>query len=171
MCLTNLAQVALMTGDYDEAEDSIAESLRLAEEFGDRRLIAYDLIYRGSIESRTGRAGQAEATLHDALELLADLGAREPAADALEALAYAAFERGAAEATARLLGAAARLREDIETPASAFDRAVAQELTGHVGDALGAEHFDAAWSEGSSLRFEEALAYALAYSARRAEEP
>jgi predicted ATPase/class 3 adenylate cyclase len=170
MCLTNLGQVELMSGHYDEAACSIAESLTLAEDFGDTRLIAYDLIYRASIEARTGRAQQAEATLHDALKLLADLGAREPGADAFETLAYAAFERGDAEPAARLLGAAARLREEIETPASAFDRAAADELGAHARSALGPQRFASAWSEGSSLRFEEALAYALALSAGRTEE-
>ncbi len=86
---------------------------------------------------------------------------KERIACVLEGLSGVAEREGRAERAARLLGAAAALREELGTPLSPIVQADHDHALNAARAALGEEAFEAAWTEGSEMTFEEAIAYAL----------
>ena len=79
----------------------------------------------------------------------------------MEGLARVAAVQGRPERAARLLGASAALREELGTPLSPIVQADHDHALNAARAALGGEAFEAAWTEGSEMTFEEAIAYTL----------
>ncbi len=100
-----------------------------------------------------------------------ELGDQENAILCLEAFAYLAQSCSLPERAARLLGANETLRRAIgfarSQPMQAdHDSAIAQ-LTGQLGEAA----FQAAWAEGSTMAYGQAIAYAVDRSWRPDQSP
>ena len=167
-CLANLGEIAIREEQYSQAERSIDESLALANKFGDKRLIAFNLVNRGRLENLRGRSPDAELALHEALRLNAELGARERSAEVLELLALTSLENGQTERAARLLGSAAALQPDVSTPGREVELAVAAETAMRVRRAIGPAEFEAALGEGGAMSLDEAVDYALQEAAEEA---
>ena len=161
MCLANLGETAIWERNYPQAERLIRESLTLAQDFGDKRLIAHNFANRGRLENLRARPDEAEPYLREAIGLFVELGAREPSAEALEGLAHSALERGFGERAARLLGAAAALRESIASPGYEHQRAFVADVEADVRSRIAARQYQLARNDGRSMSFEEAVAYAL----------
>ena len=80
---------------------------------------------------------------------------------ALEALAIVAAQRGQAERSVRLLGVAARLRDELGASPHPLDRALIERTVGTMRERLGAETFAALWKTGRAEPWEHAVAAAL----------
>jgi DNA-binding CsgD family transcriptional regulator len=112
----SLARVAALTGDAARAaalhEACVAERRQL----GDRWGVACGLMFLGGVVLSRGDRRRALALYREALALLAELEDPATVARCLEGLAGAATAFGQPEAGARLLGAAAALRERNRPP-------------------------------------------------------
>ncbi len=108
----------------------------------------------------TGLVEGSEDEWHRALRLAHEHGLRLVAVDALEAIGAAAADADSSTEALRLLGAAERLRQEtgyswrFPSEQRRFDAAV-QAARDDLGDAA-----SAAWDEGSSLGWQEAVTYA-----------
>jgi len=103
------------------------------------------------------------------LKLVIQHGAQAQIADHLEGLAKTAQAGGQAQRAAHLLGAAAALRERLETPVLPVERAEHDAHRAAVQTALGQLVFEAAWQTGYGLSHAEAAQLALADNHRLRE--
>jgi len=97
--------------------------------------------------------------LREALILNRDEGYREGIAEVLVAMA-SALQAVNAPAAAPLLGAAARLREEIGGGSGWVADAI-ERLRGSLRDSLGDADFESAWERGHLLSTDEAVVLAL----------
>ena len=159
--LGNLAIVVHARGDGDKAATLFEESLTLAREVGDRFLISEALGFWGRAACRDGNLESAEASLVEGLTIAGDLADPHAAAEALEGFAELAVAKHAAKRAATILGAAARLREEMGLPIPVDEEREHKRVAAATRAALGDAAFDQAWREGSAMELEEAVRYAL----------
>src|SRR5207253_3912880 len=96
----------------------------------------------------------------EALQLRRALGNILDIAECFEGLAALAADRQPRQA-ARLLGAAAVLRDNLGAPVAAVDQTRLLEVVGRVRRGIRADTFDSAWQEGCGLAMDIALDLAL----------
>jgi predicted ATPase len=159
--LGNLAIVVHARGDGDKAATLFEESLTLARDVGDSFLTSEVLSARGRAECRDGNLESAEASFVESLTIASDLTNPDAAAQALEGFAELTVAKHAAKWAATILGAAARLREEIEHARSVHEERDHKRVAAAARAALGDYAFDQAWREGSAMELEEAVRYAL----------
>ena len=74
VALLDLGMLDYEQGDYDTAEARLAESARLAGEYGDRRTLCLALHYLGLLELYRGRYAGARALLEESVVVARELG-------------------------------------------------------------------------------------------------
>jgi hypothetical protein len=128
--------------------------------------VADSLTGQGMVTRMAGDLDVARAHLHEALEMMAQAGDKMSISMVLTGLALVANDDGLPERAARLLGATARIRDELGAQ-------IPPELIGHWGDpaeqarsALGEEAYRGARAEGYALSSEEAVSYALSEDER-----
>ena len=150
------AEAALADGD-------IAAARRLADEAVSTTpgwYSALALTIRARVAIAAGEPDQAERDAHDALALAATIGAHLGVPDILECLAVLAGEACSHREAARLCGAAEAIRERMGAVRfKVYDTGYAASAAA-LRDAMGQADFDSAWTEGTALSTEEAIAYA-----------
>jgi predicted ATPase/class 3 adenylate cyclase len=166
-----LGRVAYCQGDWITARDLAAKGLRIAQELGDKMGTARALQDLGRVAVKQGNPDDARLHLRESLELWRQTGMKWGITETLEGFVYleAAQARAASPAsqrsglvrTARLMGAAERLREIIGIPQFAYERPGYEQEISAVRAALGDESFAAAWSEGHAMPEDGAIEYAL----------
>ena len=159
--LDSLGARQLADGDLDAAHTSYVEALEIARQTGDRRLIATELSGLASLAATQGNVSRAVTLYAEALPLDAELHDRWGAAGRLSALAELAAraDQEAAVATAPVL------RGMVEGLFSAMGaRRPSAERTPGMATArsrLGEAEFEAAWSAGRGMTFQQGIAYTL----------
>jgi predicted ATPase len=143
---------------YDDALRHLTEARDLAEVTGGNWFTAGSRVQLGILAVLRGKLDEARALLEEALEL--SLVARSTRFVTLCLAGYArlAFAEGDPERAARLKGAADGLRRRIGLPAWPHLRRVEAELVDQVRQRLGAGRFDHAFTAGSGLTQQEAVA-------------
>jgi len=159
--LGNLAIVVHARGDGDQAARLSEEALTLARGVGDSVLTSQGLSSRGRAECRDGNLESAEASLVESLTIAGDLTHPDAATQGLEGFAELAVARRAPKRAATILGAAARLREEIGLALSVHEERDHTRVAAAARAALGDAAFDQAWSKGSAMELEDAVRYAL----------
>ena len=159
--LDDLGARQLADGDLDAAHTSYVEALEIARQTGDRRLIATELSGLASLAATQGDVSRAVTLYAEALPLDAELHDRWGAAGRLSALAELAAraDQEAAVATAPVLwGIVEGLFSAMgaRRPSAERDLRMAAARS-RLGDAA----FEAAWSAGRGMTFQQAVAYAL----------
>lgn len=144
-------------GQHEEARHCFQESLAIAQEIS-----AYS-------EAAMCLEGLAATLCYDAhmpdVHSLSNVISMRRGLMAVSPLSGDA-RRLAGVASARLLAAAARLREELHTPAPRIMREVLEDTRQAAREACGDDAcFDAAWTAGQRLTLEESIAEALAVSA------
>jgi tetratricopeptide (TPR) repeat protein len=163
--LYNLGEIARWQGDYNRAIALYREALAICEEMGDTTRIAW--MYRGlgcvALEQRDYEP--ATRFFKESLTLLRDVGEKFGITEALEFLARAAAESGPnvenVRRAARLLGAAALVREHIGYPVLPTERPAYERCVAGVRAYLGEDQFAADCAEGRAMTLDQAIAYAL----------
>jgi len=145
-------------GDYERAEALCEESLAMARDIGEAYGVALLLATLGRAAHRQGDEDRAARRYRESLNLYHDAGVTLHLAECLWGLAAVRAARGHPEDAARLLGAAAVMRETTGSPVSPFDRADYERDLDAVRAALGEEAFAAAWATGKTLSLEQAIA-------------
>lgn len=159
--LINLGVVTFFQGDLERAAAAETEALASARDLGDRDYMATALANLASVALRQDKVAQAEALGREALALYHDLGDPRRCAVGLEGLAGSAGMAGLGERAARLLGAAAAIREALGTPIATHEQAEVEQTTADTRAALGEERWAAEFALGQDLPLEEAIAEAL----------
>jgi tetratricopeptide (TPR) repeat protein len=161
LALSGLANAAVVGGDLEGAarwlqEDETANpDLALAA-------TAAILRSRALLDSARGHAALAEKGQREALRLRQQLGDVRGMIEELEGLAEHALNGGDSDKAARLLGATASLRQQMDLPAPPSRSPALEDVTDRLG--LAGERdgsaIEAAWHAGRSLSLQEAVALA-----------
>lgn len=147
-------------GEYRVAREAFERATRIGRAAGNRPAIAHPLAMEGRLAYVEGRYPDALACLGESLEIH-DLN-DDPwgLVLCLEGIAYVTAARGRHAKAARLLGAAAVLRERMAAPIWPTEQAEHAKVTSGLTAALG-PGFDPAFSEGRHLPRTEAVALAM----------
>jgi tetratricopeptide (TPR) repeat protein len=158
----NLGNLAADQGNPDRAVALYEESLALYREIGDQRGAAICLYSLGHQAVERGDA-LAHEFLTEALQIFDDLGDASAVAETLDVLARIHAEAGSIGAAARLLGAAACLRErtGVLAPTDAHYRADYEQAVSLVDAELNREQIDRIRSEVINVPIAQVVAEAL----------
>jgi tetratricopeptide (TPR) repeat protein len=161
----SIAWVLRELGDRERSRTLHEETLAFARASGNDGMAAFQLWQLAQFAVRDGDHHDAFAMLREALTLDRELGLPMEVAEVLVVIAESLHAAGAPAAAPRLLGAAARIYEEVGgAPTWAVEQLgeASEALRADLGDA----RFEAAWGEGERLRTDEAIELAL-----RAEPP
>jgi non-specific serine/threonine protein kinase len=155
------AHLARQQGQTLEAVALFEETLALFRDVGDPRGIANSLVNLGQALIALGQPEEASDCLVEALELRRSLGNTLAVAECLEGFAAADTARRRARRAARLLGAAAVLREVTGAPPTPLERREHQAVVQRVRQLLSPEGFASEQALGRAMSPDEAVEYAL----------
>jgi tetratricopeptide (TPR) repeat protein len=170
--MAGMGEVALRQGDYDRAKELLDESLALRYEYGADWGIAATIGSLGWLALRQGDLEAAEKLIRESLTIRLEIGDRSGTAWCLEKMAEIALTTGKLgdsieenkkmRRAARLFGAAAALREPLESTIDLADQPEYERQIREVRSHLDEATFAVAWDAGQTMTFEQAVAYALA---------
>ncbi|MBV9451139.1 MAG: tetratricopeptide repeat protein [Streptosporangiaceae bacterium] len=155
--LINLGIAARGKADNERSVVLLTEGLSLAEGIGFREGVAWSAEQLGLLAADRGDPA-AIPMLRRSLELHTELRDRWRASSVLEDLAAIALSQGDAARTARLLGAAEAIREEIGTVIAPSERSQHESTAAGALDALGTEAFAAARQRGRLASMADLLA-------------
>lgn len=145
-----------------EGDDAVfTQTLTVARAVGDSLMLAIAEDNLSEHYLHLGRYHDAAGLLSSALEKFASLHAVNVAMYAIDGAARLAAYRHDGRVAATLLGATESVRERIAAPIWASANARHERLVAIVHDSLDPQTFDRCWSDGRSMRFNEAVAAAL----------
>jgi non-specific serine/threonine protein kinase len=174
-----LGRIARCHGDYRRAEDNVTEALHYARELGHPIGVPLSLVALGHIALDQGNIDRASSLIGESLGYLRQVGegwggtgrlkgfsgvAAAPwgVPACLEGLATVAGARGEPARAARLFGATAVLRDLVGYAREPVDQPGFERWEASVRAALGEDAYAAAWAEGRTLAFDDAVSEALA---------
>jgi non-specific serine/threonine protein kinase len=149
--LAALGFTVCLLGDPPRATELCEAAVLLAREKGASGRLTLALIYQGQVASSLNEAARAAEAFREGLQLAHTWDSAWGMAECLEGLAVVAAGEGQSERAARLLGAAARLREAIGAPVHPVDRADHERAVRASQAALGKAAYAAAWGSGQAL--------------------
>lgn len=158
--LMNLGLLALEAGDGRAAGRIFEHSYALAHGSGDRLALVAALHGLGQAAAMAGNVGETEVRFGAALKLSSEIASTHSIGTSLRGLARAAFMRGQMARGLRLAAAATAIYSGHAGP---LDRYPRQRLDARIASAraaLGTRAADVAWSSGSAMDADAAVAYA-----------
>jgi predicted ATPase/DNA-binding SARP family transcriptional activator/DNA-binding CsgD family transcriptional regulator len=156
MSLTNVGHMALLRGDAREALAPLEESLALFRELKDARGVGEALVPLGHAAYETGQRAWADACFVEALGVFQASGNGVGMVQCLEGLAV--YGAQTPEMAARLLAAAASLRETSGMPLEPHRQQVFARATDDLRARLGERDFADAWAIGRALPLDRIIA-------------
>jgi hypothetical protein len=170
IALTSLGVGTLLarTGRTDEAQVSLAEAVARFSEMGNERLANAARSEIAHALRRAGRTDEAMAAYRDTIARWVRSGARGAVAHQLESIAFLGIDSGAADRPARLLGAAASLREASRNPMTTNEVPEHAAYLEQLRERLGSHAVDEALAAGRRLSMADAVALAFAEDATAA---
>jgi tetratricopeptide (TPR) repeat protein len=158
----NLGWVALLQGEYERAWVLSEEATRLMRLRGHHSGVAVGLSMLADTAHLLGRTEEARERTTEALHLGRELGFKEAMASALDTSAALLAEDGQVELAARLTGAAAALREEINLVQTPAERNLHHRMHEQLIAALGEDAVGDLRAEGCRLHPDEAIELRLA---------
>jgi non-specific serine/threonine protein kinase len=158
-----LASAAVVEGDPDSAAGQLQESLALSRELGNLRASSIALFTLGMVEIMRQDLDRGATLLVESSRIARGLKYRLCGAYSVWGLGNVNALRGKPIRAAKLWGAAEALRERMGMYLSPCDLAHSgyERDLAAVRATLDEASFDAAWTEGRAMSFEQALEYAL----------
>jgi tetratricopeptide (TPR) repeat protein len=156
--LTQLGLAAFGQGDVVEACQLLEEGVMAARASDVRTVIANSLEALGQVALVQGRYQHGEALLRESLRLRYDAGAWPSLPTGLESLARASAIRDQPQKSARLLGAAAGLRDALQLRHTPRERTALARWLPTLRRHLGAETFEATWAAGLRMPLAQVVA-------------
>ena len=159
-----LGRLALDAGNETDAERYLTDSLALYESSGDRWGVATALHGLGLLAVHRSRWTEASAFFVRSLEIWQELEDRMGLVECLEGLALADHvhpEQSNLERSVRLLACASEQREKLSVPAAPPDRGRHERTLSALRGRIDEPSFSAAWSAGSTLTLDDAVADVL----------
>jgi len=158
MAAFTASSLQMALGRYDDAERDLREARDLAEPVGGDWLAAGFGVQPGILAVLRGRLDEARPLLDEALDLSLAAHSTQFVTLCLAGYAQLAFADGDPDRAALLQGAAESLRRRVGLPAWPNLRPVEGDLVAQVRHRLGDSRFDQAFSAGSGLTQQEAVA-------------
>ncbi|HZO87161.1 MAG TPA: tetratricopeptide repeat protein [Chthonomonadaceae bacterium] len=159
--LINLGLIAREQHDYAAAHTYYEQSLVTLRQLEDKAGTATSLHNLAEVAAQLGKHVEAAALYRESLELFLEMGNKRCIAYVLEGLSGLALAQEQPEQAVRLYAAAAALRKAIDAPLPPATQEEYDHFLADVRSALGEEVFASAWTEGSFLSLEQAIACAL----------
>jgi predicted ATPase/class 3 adenylate cyclase len=157
MSIMGMGAVAAFQGKYTEALAHYEEGERLFCQLGDRHMVNAMQSERAHIERQLGHYPQAIALYSKTLSVWQELGHVPALAHELECFAFIAAAQSQAHRAVCLLGAAEALRERINSPMRASERAEYDQNVTALQAQMDPQAFAVAWAEGRALTLEGAI--------------
>ena len=161
MSYFGLGQIAASQGNYPEALAHFNEGEKLFGQLGDQRMVISMQSERAHVERQLGHYTQAVALYTKTLLAWQELGQPAALAHELECFAFIAAAQADAHRAVCLLGAAEALRESVNSPMRAVERAGYDQNVAALQAQMDAQAFAAAWSDGRLMTLEQSITYAL----------
>jgi predicted ATPase/DNA-binding NarL/FixJ family response regulator len=158
----DLGLLARDHGDLDSAAELLRASLRDFRELDYPWASAWSAWGLATTLSAQGRPDEAGPLLAEALRIYTDVNDSRGIAQCLEALACVASERALYESGARLIGAAAALREQVAAPQLDTEQARSSAVERMIAQALGLQDADRLTHAGRTMPVQQATDLALA---------
>ena len=158
---TEYAEFLLRQGRHSEVGDLLGECLAGARARGDTLLVGRCTAELGWLALIEGRQTEALALLAEGVRVLAGLGERYGTVFCIPLIAEILAEAGAAEKSARLLGAAAAQLEESELALWAVGVRRREASIANLRATLGEARFAVVYAEGAAMSFDEVVEYAL----------
>jgi non-specific serine/threonine protein kinase len=159
--LNILGELGRVDGNYDLAQEAYEECLALSRESSYSLGEAIMLGNLGSVAHYRGLPGRAMALYTESLAILQEWGDEKYITMLLAVMAGPAAAHGHPQAAARLLGASEALLETMGIVIHAGERPEVDRRVAAVRGQLDEATFEAAWTEGRAMSFEQAISYAL----------
>jgi predicted ATPase/DNA-binding CsgD family transcriptional regulator len=156
----HIAQAAFGRGELDRAADMFRDAVASHHGLADHFYEALSHEYLGLVLCDQGECRAAAEHFAAAVPTWRALNSRENMAEWLAEVATLAAATGSSATSARLLGAAASLREAIGHAFVLPELASFERTEREIRSRLGPDGFDAAWSAGATADLEHALAAA-----------
>jgi predicted ATPase/DNA-binding CsgD family transcriptional regulator len=157
--LVLLAEAQLALGALDDATASLDEATALARAGAMTWVLGRADLVRAKLRSRHGDLQEAESFVHEALKLGREAGDQLGLVDGLELLARLAAEQDSPKEATRLLAAAESLRSELGYARFSVEQEPYDAAVARAREALGPDDFAAAWTEGTKLSLQQAIAY------------
>jgi tetratricopeptide (TPR) repeat protein len=158
VAVLNVGSVQAAIGRHDDAVRQWSQARELADRFGYHWLATSSRVQLGTLAALRGQLDQAQNLLDEALDLSLATRSTSLVTLCLAAHARLAFGQGDLEQTALLEGAADGLRRRVGLRAWPMLRPTETELRTRLRQALGADRLDQAFSAGSRLNQQQAVA-------------
>jgi predicted ATPase/class 3 adenylate cyclase len=155
--LSLLGLISLVKGEQMRARELAEEGLTLLREIGDRAGTAESLIGLAWILATQGDNVEASRLYFESFSILQEIQDNEFVPSCLEGLAAVEVDLGEPAWALRLLGKAAEWRKRIGTPLPPVYRARYEQAVATARTGLSEEAFEAAWSEGQTMKLEQVL--------------
>ncbi len=152
-----MGQIALARGEQQRAARHLEEALRRFRKSGLKLMLAGTLCTLGDLRREEGDIDNANAHFAEGLGVAAEIGDRLFIAASLVGLAHIHALNGEPHLAAELLGAAAATNEAIGVPHGRNRDALNTVITS-LRDALGDQHFEQAWAQGTRWTVDDAIA-------------
>jgi hypothetical protein len=163
----NLGRIAGLRGDYDRGRALIGEGFAIVDELGDKTAIGFFLNTLGLIAARSGDYDVAIRRYAEALEAFREVDSRQYIGEVLESVASVATVLGNVRRAARLIGAAATIREALGVPLPSDDEIQVEADLDAIRRALGPTDAERTIDEGRAMSLYDAVAYAVDYASDR----
>jgi predicted ATPase/DNA-binding winged helix-turn-helix (wHTH) protein len=149
------------SGEMTRARHCYERALAAFREAQDPWGSARSLADLGCIELAEGRLNEARVAFGESLGIFGELHHRRGIARVLEGYATLSLAGGEPLGALRLAAAASRIRKQIDAPLQRDERACLLETMKSAKALLHAGQSEEAWTEGTAMSLEEAIAYAV----------
>ncbi len=149
------------SGRTDEAVERFAIAIARSAEVGDQRFVLSARSDLAHALRRGGRLAEAEALYRETIAGWVHFGNRGAVANQLEHVAFVAIDTDQPERAARLLGAAAAMREAAAAEMPFDERPELDRFVERLRALLPGPALDAAWAAGRAMTMTEAVAEAV----------
>jgi len=159
--VSGLGEVALRQGDLKRAQTLLEEALVLRRELDNKWGIGATLGTLGWVALAAGEYEDAHRIFWESLAVRQELGNKGGIAWCLEKLAQRFQHQNRLPLAARLYGAAAAIRESIDSVIDPVDQPEYETYVANLKDELGEEDFQSYWLEGEALNVDEVVDVAV----------
>jgi non-specific serine/threonine protein kinase len=160
LVFNSIGERARLSGDDERARSAYEESLAIAERIGDARRLYYVLFNLAFVAQHEGNHQEAIRMIRRSLALCQDLGVPTDVAQELLALAGSLGALGEPVSAAHLFGAAYTFLQRSGVLIDPSDQPEHDRNIAIVRGQLDEAAFEAAWAEGQTMTFDQAVAYA-----------
>lgn len=148
-------------GNYDRAKEILERGLEIFARIGNSNFKLVVQSELGHLERQTGDLSRARSIYRETIKGWQDLGNRSAVANQLECFGFLDIAEEHPRRAAKLLGAAAALRERLKSTMTDFEQLEYDRSIAALRSRLADTEFNAHWAQGRTLTMEQAIELAF----------